>query len=73
MALLVLCAGLFSAYVWSEKKGVDQANDLRQRSHLLADELRQSSDDLTRMARTCRGQVISYKKIGREVIQAVEG
>jgi diguanylate cyclase (GGDEF)-like protein/PAS domain S-box-containing protein len=52
VALLVLCAGLFSAYVWSEKKGVDQANDLRQRSHLLADELRQSSDDLTRMART---------------------
>ncbi|MDO9160598.1 MAG: diguanylate cyclase, partial [Burkholderiaceae bacterium] len=52
VALLVLCAGLFSAYVWSEKKGVDQANDLRLRSFQLADELRQSSDDLTRMART---------------------
>jgi diguanylate cyclase (GGDEF)-like protein/PAS domain S-box-containing protein len=51
VALLVLCAGLFSVYVWSEKR-VDQANELRQRSFLLVDELRQSSDDLTRMART---------------------
>jgi hypothetical protein len=51
VALLVLCAALFSVYVWSERR-VDQTNELRQRSFLLADELRQSSDDLTRMART---------------------
>jgi hypothetical protein len=51
VALLMLCAGLFSVYVWSEKC-IDLANDSRQRSFLLADELRQSSDDLTRMART---------------------
>ena len=42
---------LFALYVWSEKK-IDQANELRYQSFLLADELRQSSDDLTRMART---------------------
>ncbi len=49
--LLGFMALLFGAYVWSEKQ-VDRANDLRHTSILLADELRQSSDDLTRMART---------------------
>jgi diguanylate cyclase (GGDEF)-like protein/PAS domain S-box-containing protein len=39
------------AYIWSEKQ-IDKANELRLTSYLLADELRQSSDDLTRMART---------------------
>ena len=51
VALLVVLAGLFSVYAWSEKR-IDRANDLRHHSFLLADELRQSSDDLTRMART---------------------
>ena len=41
----------FALYAQSEKK-IDRANDLRHRSLLLADELRQSSDDLTRMVRT---------------------
>lgn len=40
-----------AVYVHSEKR-IDHANDLRHQSFLLADELRQSSDDLTRMART---------------------
>ena len=51
MALVVVLIGAFFLYAWSEKK-IDQANDLRHQSFLLADELRQSSDDLTRMART---------------------
>ncbi len=41
----------FTVYVQSEKR-IDRANESRQLSFLLSDELRQSSDDLTRMART---------------------
>ena len=51
MGLLGLLAVTFLVYAWSEKR-IDQANDMRHQSFLLADELRQSSDDLTRMART---------------------
>ena len=51
MALLFALAGAFVVYVALENR-VDQANKLRLRSVLLANELRQSSDDLTRMART---------------------
>ncbi|TSA48420.1 MAG: hypothetical protein D4R48_05455, partial [Nitrosomonadales bacterium] len=51
MALFVVLALAFAVYAWSEKQ-IDRANDLRHQSFLLADELRQSSDDLTKMART---------------------
>ena len=51
VGLFGLLALIFSAYVWSEKE-VDRANSLRLQSFLLADELRQSSDDLTRMVRS---------------------
>jgi diguanylate cyclase (GGDEF)-like protein/PAS domain S-box-containing protein len=49
--LLGLSAASFAIYTWSEKQ-IDSAYDSRHESFLLADELRQSSDDLTRMART---------------------
>ena len=42
---------VFAIYVGAEKQ-IDHANELRYRSRLLAGELRQSSDDLTRMVRT---------------------
>ena len=53
LTLLVFCAFVFSfvLYVRAEK-AIDHANEMRQQSLLLADELRQSSDDLTRMVRT---------------------
>ena len=51
IALFVFLTATFAVYVLSEKT-IDRANDLRQHSFLLADELRQSSDDLTRMVRT---------------------
>jgi len=41
----------FALYARSEKE-IDRAHEMRHRSFLLADELRQSSDDLTRMVRT---------------------
>lgn len=50
----VLVAALvvtFAAYVWSENL-IDRAHEQRFASYLLADELRQSSDDLTRMVRS---------------------
>lgn len=52
VAVALACAliAVFSVYVYSEKR-VDHANERRYQSRLLADELRQSSDDLTRMVR----------------------
>lgn len=48
LALLILIFGL---YVRAEK-AIDRAYEERQVAMALEDELRQSSDDLTRMART---------------------
>jgi PAS domain S-box-containing protein len=47
--LVLALAGAFARYVVSEGE-FDRANDLRVQSLFLADELRQSSDDLSRMA-----------------------
>ncbi len=49
--LFVIFTIMFFIYVRSEK-AIDTANELRIRSYFLMDELRQSSDDLTRMARS---------------------
>ena len=51
LSLIIALVIIFVLYVESEKE-VDRANDLRHQSLLLANELRQSSDDLTRMARS---------------------
>ena len=51
VGLVVAMALAFALYVWAEKQ-IDQANVQRYQAFLLADELRQSSDDLTRMVRT---------------------
>ena len=49
--MIIVLAVSFAVYVWSEKL-IDHANEKRQQSFVLAQELRQSSDDLTRMVRT---------------------
>ena len=50
---LLLCLVLLSVIsLKSASDEVDRSADLRYRSYLLADELRQSSDDLTRLVRT---------------------
>ena len=51
LAMFVAFAACFVVYVRAEK-AIDHANELRQQSFLLAEELRQSSDDLTRMVRS---------------------
>lgn len=77
---LILTLGMFIAfivvfalYVRAEKQ-IDRANELRQQSFLLAEELRQSSDDLTRMVRTYveTGDRI-YKQHYQEVLDIRDG
>ena len=51
LGMFVVFAVSFVLYVRAEKE-IDRANEARQQSFQLADELRQSSDDLTRMVRT---------------------
>jgi methyl-accepting chemotaxis protein len=55
LALTLLMAGLMLVAllrVAAAQSRATEASDARYRSYLLADELRQSSDDLTRLART---------------------
>ncbi|HEX5336895.1 MAG TPA: GAF domain-containing protein, partial [Gallionella sp.] len=63
----------FFAYAWSEKQ-IGRANDLRHHSYLLANELRQSSDDLTIMAST---YVVTgdpaYKKYFQDILDVRDG
>ena len=72
-ALLLPLGLAFFVYVWAEKQ-IDHANDARHVSFLLADELRQSSDDLTRLARTyvATGDP-RYRKQYREVLAIRDG
>jgi signal transduction histidine kinase len=65
--------GTFAAYVVAEKN-TDRANELRLRSALLSDELRQTSDDLTRMVRTyvATSDPI-YKRHYQEIIDIRDG
>nr|WP_315483896.1 EAL domain-containing protein [uncultured Undibacterium sp.] len=63
----------FTIYVQAEKR-VDTANDLRFSAHALGNELRQSSEDLTRMARAyvTSGQAI-YRQYYDEIVAIRNG
>lgn len=69
---LVLFAA-FGVYVYTEKE-IDRANEQRQISYQLADQLRQSSDDLTSMA---RAYVVTanpgYKKYFQNILDIRNG
>ncbi len=71
--ILVLFSIAFIVYVYSEKQ-IDMVNESRLHSFILADELRQSSDDLTRMVRTyvVTGNVM-YKKHYQEILDIRNG
>ncbi|NVD72514.1 EAL domain-containing protein [Duganella sp. BJB1802] len=73
LGFLLVAALAFSVYVWTERR-IDRANELRYHSHSIVDELRQSSDDLTRMART---YVVTgeerYRLHYQEIIEIREG
>ncbi len=64
---------VFGFYVYAEKQ-VDRANNQRQISHELADQLRQSSDDLTQMVRTyvLTGDPL-YKKYYQDILDIRNG
>ncbi|MHB8920758.1 MAG: GAF domain-containing protein, partial [Halothiobacillus sp.] len=68
-----LLAAAFVVYVDAEKT-ISQANDQRLQSLQLADELRQSSNDLTRMARayTITGRPV-FKQIYQEILAIRDG
>lgn len=73
MGMFVIFVGTFVVYVRAEKL-IDRANELRQLSFVLAEELRQSSDDLTRMVRTyvVTGDPI-YKQHYQEILDIRDG
>lgn len=73
MALVMVLLVAFILYVVTEKR-IDRANDRRQLSYQLADQLRQSSDDMTRMARTyvVTGQPI-YKQYYQDILDIRDG
>ncbi|MBC3881294.1 EAL domain-containing protein [Undibacterium sp. LX40W] len=73
LGMLALFFVAFAFYVHAEKE-IDRVNDIRLKSHSLAAELRQSSDDLTRMA---RNYVITgdsnYKDHYKEILAIRDG
>jgi len=73
LGMFIVFTVSFVVYVRAEKY-IDHVNELRQRSILLAEELRQSSDDLTRMVRTyaVTGNPL-YKKHYQEILDIRDG
>jgi diguanylate cyclase (GGDEF)-like protein/PAS domain S-box-containing protein len=73
LVLFVLLSIVFAVYAWSEKQ-IDRAHEARHQSYLLADTLRQSSDDLTRMARTyvVTGNPV-YKNYYQDILDIRDG
>lgn len=73
LAVFTVFVFSFVVYVRSEKQ-IDRANDLRHSSLTLASELRQSSDDLTRMVRSyvVTGDPL-YKQRYQEVLDIRDG
>lgn len=71
--LVFLLAAIFALYVRAEHR-VDLAQALRYRSFQLADELRQSGDDLTRMVRTyvATGDPV-YKRHFQDILDIRDG
>lgn len=71
--LFVIFSSIFAFYVYTEKE-IDHANEARYQSHLLIDELRKSSNDLSRMARNyvVTGNPI-YKENFNKIIDIREG
>ncbi|MCK9635242.1 MAG: EAL domain-containing protein [Methylobacter tundripaludum] len=73
LAMFIIFAVVFVMYVQAEKQ-IDHALETRLQSFLLADELRQSSDDLSRMARsyvTTDNPI--YKQYFQEILDIREG
>ena len=72
-AMVIALSATFIIYVMAEKR-IDRANETRVASLMLAEELRDSSDNLTRMVRTfaVTGDP-AYEKSYREILDIREG
>lgn len=74
--MLVVLVGFIASFVFyvSSEKQIGRANETRQQSILLAEELRNSSDDLTRMVRTyvVTGHPL-YKRHFQEILDIRDG
>ncbi len=71
--VLVGLAITFGVYVYTEKL-IDEANEQRQISYVLADQLRQSSEDLTRMVRAYAATGDErYKNYYRDILAVRNG
>jgi hypothetical protein len=70
---LCLVTAAFVLYVWSEKR-IDRANQQRYTARKLVSELRHSSEDLTRMARSyvATGEP-AYRRHYREILDIRDG
>ena len=73
LGMLVIFVATFVVYVGAERE-IDRVKDSRQHLLLLANELRQSSDDLARMVRTyaVTGDPI-FKQRYQEILDIQEG
>ncbi|MEQ1667752.1 MAG: GAF domain-containing protein, partial [Sulfuriferula sp.] len=73
LSIYIVLMIAFAVYIRAEK-ATDNANELRLQSYSLADQLRQSSDDLTRMARAyaATGNPI-YKQHYQEILDIRNG
>ncbi|MDT4291049.1 EAL domain-containing protein [Methylomonas sp. MO1] len=73
LAMFVIFAIAFAIYVRAEKQ-IDRANEIRLESHLLADEFRQSSNDLSHVARSyvATGDSI-FKRYYQDIIDIRDG
>ncbi|MBD9363388.1 bifunctional diguanylate cyclase/phosphodiesterase [Methylomonas fluvii] len=73
LAMFVIFAIAFAVYVRAEKQ-IDRANEIRLASHLLADEFRQSSNDLSHVARSyvATGDPV-YKQYFQQIIDIRDG
>lgn len=71
--VLIILASVFSYYVYTEKQ-LDKASESRYVSHQLASQLRQTSDDLTRMVRSyvLTGDV-RYKRYFQNIVDIRNG
>ncbi|MET0267743.1 MAG: EAL domain-containing protein [Duganella sp.] len=72
-SVLLIVTASFLLYVWTEKR-IDSANERRYEARALVEELRQSSDDLTRMARSyvVTGD-LQYRKHYQEIVDIRNG
>ncbi|MDE2593112.1 MAG: hypothetical protein KGL57_02650 [Burkholderiales bacterium] len=73
LLIIAVVVASFTVYVHAEKQ-IDRANEQRLQSFWLADELRQSSDELTRMVRTyvATGDLV-YKQHFLEILAIRDG